>query len=254
FRRVLFRSLHDDIERFRRDRRREPRLREGFDRRGHRPRRCGLPYRHLPPPHRRVPSGRRPRVLRKLERLTEEMAPEFFSEVADLFTEPALLVRTDGRVLAVNRAAKRLGLVEEDSVGRPLAELTPMPAGEVDRFLRTAARSSNPSPGALVLRSPKGAQAKCRVFGAAISNGSRVSPPEQVLIRIVPPENAADSPFALLGRKIRELDAEIRERRRLEVGLRGERERLEVTLSSIGDGVIITDTTGRVEFLNAIAE
>src|SRR5690348_3381832 len=36
--------------------------------------------------------------------------------------------------------------------------------------------------------------------------------------------------------------------------LRRERETLEVTLKSIGDGVIVTDVTGRVTFLNTVAE
>jgi PAS domain S-box-containing protein len=36
--------------------------------------------------------------------------------------------------------------------------------------------------------------------------------------------------------------------------LHGEREQLRVTLASIGDGVIVTDTEGRVRFLNAVAE
>jgi PAS domain S-box-containing protein len=47
---------------------------------------------------------------------------------------------------------------------------------------------------------------------------------------------------------------DLRERRRALAVLRGERERFRVTLASIGDAVIVTDTSGRVTFLNTVAE
>ncbi|MGH7790280.1 MAG: CHASE3 domain-containing protein [Candidatus Binatia bacterium] len=47
---------------------------------------------------------------------------------------------------------------------------------------------------------------------------------------------------------------EMIERQRAHEALRGERERLQVTLRSIGDAVITTDAEGRVTFLNPVAE
>jgi diguanylate cyclase (GGDEF)-like protein/PAS domain S-box-containing protein len=47
---------------------------------------------------------------------------------------------------------------------------------------------------------------------------------------------------------------DVTERKQAEMALFNEKERLLVTLASIGDGVITTDNTGRVNFLNPVAE
>ncbi|MEW5724518.1 MAG: ATP-binding protein, partial [Thermodesulfobacteriota bacterium] len=52
----------------------------------------------------------------------------------------------------------------------------------------------------------------------------------------------------------RQLQAEIEERARAEASLFMEKERLAVTLRSIGDGVITTDTAGRVVLTNQVAD
>jgi diguanylate cyclase (GGDEF)-like protein/PAS domain S-box-containing protein len=57
-----------------------------------------------------------------------------------------------------------------------------------------------------------------------------------------------------LGETVCELKAEVAERRRIEKTLFDEKERIRVTLASIGDGVIATDVDGRVEYLNPSAE
>lgn len=57
-----------------------------------------------------------------------------------------------------------------------------------------------------------------------------------------------------LGETVSELQKEITERRRAEETLFFEKERIQVTLASIGDAVITTDVAGRVNYLNPSAE
>jgi diguanylate cyclase (GGDEF)-like protein/PAS domain S-box-containing protein len=52
----------------------------------------------------------------------------------------------------------------------------------------------------------------------------------------------------------RELLIEIKKRRRVEESLFHEKERLQTTLASIGDGVVITDAQAVIEYLNLVAE
>lgn len=181
------------------------------------------------------------------------MTAEDFLEIADFFPQAAFLVGADGRVLAANRSAERAGFGPSLVTGRTLAELSETPADEIDAWLRAARRSREPIPGALVLRTAGGVRVSCSVLGAAL-RAAGGGPPAEIMVRIAGAEDPSREGYLLLDQKIRELDQEIQSRRGLELALREERERLEVTLSSIGDGVIITDTKGKVEFLNAVAE
>jgi len=57
-----------------------------------------------------------------------------------------------------------------------------------------------------------------------------------------------------LDRAVKSLRAEIEDRKAAESGLADEKNRLAVTLRSIGDGVIATGTDGRIEMMNRAAE
>ena len=59
---------------------------------------------------------------------------------------------------------------------------------------------------------------------------------------------------AALSRAVEELRLEVDERTRAETTLAEQSARLDVTLRSIGDGVIVTDASGRVTFVNGAAE
>jgi two-component system cell cycle sensor histidine kinase/response regulator CckA len=64
---------------------------------------------------------------------------------------------------------------------------------------------------------------------------------------------AAQRALAMADERGRQLEAEIQQRRLAEESERLQRQWLEVTLASIGDGVIAADTEGRIAFLNQTA-
>ena len=73
------------------------------------------------------------------------------------------------------------------------------------------------------------------------------------MLRLLPREEST-ARFAALNRRLDDLSREVARRRRTEAELRGQREWLRVTLTSIGDAVIATDAAGRAAFLNPAAE
>ncbi|HMB02176.1 MAG TPA: ATP-binding protein, partial [Isosphaeraceae bacterium] len=181
------------------------------------------------------------------------MSIEAFLQFADLLAEATLLVSGSGEILAANRSvAGRLGLDPAALRGRPLLNLVAGPPNPVARYLRACARTREMVPGALVVRAGDGRMIACRVEGAALQPRSGTDA-ALILLRLFP-KDAHPSQFALLNQRIDELSKEVAKRRRAEEQLREQREWLRVTLSSIGDGVIATDTRGRVTFMNPIAE
>jgi PAS domain S-box-containing protein len=174
-----------------------------------------------------------------------------FSRVIDLLPEPTLIVTGGGVVLAANpAAADRLGLVPAEVAGRRLCDLAADPPADVAAYLRSCARSGQRVIGSVELTA--GGRHRCRAEGAVLR--PRAGEEEAlVLLRLAPHEESAGR-FVLLNQRIDELNREVTRRRRAEEELRAQREWLRVTLTSIGDAVIATDTAGVVTFLNPRAE
>ena len=141
----------------------------------------------------------------------------------DFLQEPTFILAGSGEILAANRAAR--GLVGDDAVGRPLADLAASPAEEVRAYLGRCSGVTQPLIGALALRDARGGTPRYRVYGARLQgDGSRLA------LRCVPAETGA---FSVLARKVQELNAEIHERRRTQAGLEDALRRNETLLREL---------------------
>jgi PAS domain S-box-containing protein len=181
--------------------------------------------------------------------MTEE---ESFLKVADLLPEPMMLVTADGMILAANRACgERLGTFPEPLQGNRLQDFTSDPPAEVAVYLRDCSRSRQLVLGAL--RFPASSSSAVWRCEGEVYRPRKEGEPALLLLRLQPRESVVQR-FLLLNQRVDALNREIVRRREVEAALRDQREWLRVTLESIGDAVIATDSLGRVTFLNPTAE
>ncbi len=175
-----------------------------------------------------------------------------FRAIADCFPDAALLLARDGEILAANRSFLRFGFRWEGLEHRSLRDFVETPRGEIDDYLHACSRSGEPVIGAMHLRKPDGEIVEVRCNGRTVS-GDPYADSRLLLIRFTT-RRKSNEKFAALDRKIDELTVEIRRRIGVENELKKQRESLEITLASIGDGVIVADAEGRLTFLNPAAE
>jgi two-component sensor histidine kinase len=123
--------------------------------------------------------------------------------VIDALPEPAFLLAAEGRILAVNRAAR--GLLGPDAGSGHLADRLVTAAADLSRYLDRARKTSSPLPGALTFRTG-GAEARFRVHCCRLSLGAGEA---MLLLRCVDPR---DDRFSILAVRVRQLDAELRRR------------------------------------------
>jgi PAS domain S-box-containing protein len=179
--------------------------------------------------------------------------PPAFDRLAELLPEPMVLVSTDGIVQAANRAFA--ALLSRESVSptrRSLEDLGWSRADGWSEYLRRCARTASFTVGAATHRQTDGVDVSYRCEGALYA--PRAAERGAVVLLRFRPKASSSSRFVALTQQIGELSAEIARRQRAEAEARRQRELLHVTLSSIGDAVIATDRSGRVTFMNDVAE
>ncbi|MEP1215710.1 MAG: EAL domain-containing protein [Marinobacter sp.] len=163
-----------------------------------------------------------------------------------LVPEPLLLLSGQGEVVDANLAARKIfhGLGN----GMELHDLVIDPA-KLESSIRNWARSGDFIRGQVVIKGPEGE--RYTTYGARLP-GERGSV-TQIIVRCRA-ESAANQRFVELTQRVSALKREVSRRQQMESQLFAEKELAQVTLKSIGDAVITTDTEGRVNYLNPIAE
>lgn len=132
--------------------------------------------------------------------------------LADAFGEPLLVLRTDGTVLLGNRAARAL---LGDLAGANLATFTSGGADRLRGYLKRCSGSRSATIGKMVLRGADGCEHAFRCHGSLL-NPRTDSEPASILVRLAgPPEER----FSALTRQVRDLNAEVRRRRRVQMTL-----------------------------------
>lgn len=148
-------------------------------------------------------------------------------------SEDAILSKDlNGIVTSWNQSAQRMfGYTEEEMVGQPVLKLYPPGReGEMSEILGRIKRGEQVEHYRTVRRTKDGT-----LLDVSLS---------------VSPLRDEDGEIVGASKIVRDITAEVEAQKEVLV----QRERLRVTLESIGDGVVSTDALGRVSFLNPVAE
>jgi len=158
--------------------------------------------------------------LRETQRQQSEQL-HFTRQLIDALPLPVFVRNAEGTCLDVNKEWERLFAAQASQVvGRPMAPgfcHLPAPAGQ-----------------------PGASEIQVRPAGHALRDMAYYQAP------FTTANGAAAGTIGTL--------VDITERKRAQEALRAEKERAEVTLASIGDGVITTDANGRIESINEAAQ
>jgi len=164
-----------------------------------------------------------------------------------------LLVSDHGEIIEVNKhALSILDLQRSQLKQQSLAQLCQISREQTKKELHFCARSGSPIP--LALKFPQGQDynKRIRCEGNLLYPKSDKNPP-LILIRLIL-SSKDNNQYNVLNVEIKKQVKALKELQHSREELINEKERALVTLQSIGDGVITTDTNGIVESINTAAE
>ncbi|WP_343861557.1 PAS domain-containing hybrid sensor histidine kinase/response regulator [Aliiglaciecola litoralis] len=179
------------------------------------------------------------------------MSIQHYQRVLTLLPEAALLVDTSGKILAYNTGAATL-FGGFESISNSLFDLLSDDTHpEIQSYLRLCARNRQPVVGSIRCN----AQANpltLTSYGAVLEPRSKDH--EAIVLLRLKAKQDSSFRFLSLQKQIEDLNREIARRLHAERELKNQSNWLQVTLSSIGDGVLIADEQAKVTFLNPVAE
>jgi diguanylate cyclase (GGDEF)-like protein/PAS domain S-box-containing protein len=182
------------------------------------------------------------------------MDVDSFLQLADTLPEALLLLDTSGDILAVNRKAIRfLETSPDDLKGKQLADFLENSSENLQQTMRHWSRSRAPIPATIKWKHvphEEVSNIQCQGFLLKPAKGDDRA---WLVLRCVLGRSITRQ-FKDLTAELERYKAVLRKLNVSRKALAQEHERALVTLHSIGDAVITTDSHGRVEYLNPIAE
>jgi hypothetical protein len=168
-------------------------------------------------------------------------AADHFGRFSSLFLDPLLLVSRDADISGANRAAllKVLG-GRNVAAKQNLTELIEDSPEKFLTYLRLCARSGDPLPGVLTLRS-RDHDSGSRTFRCSGSAYEAHDDGEPLVVLRLTPKESSVHRFVAMNEQIEQLTREVARRVRAEREVSTQREMLRVTLASIAYGVITND-------------
>ena len=178
-------------------------------------------------------------------------ARDYINNIVASMVDALIVVAPDGTIQTVNAATCfLLDYKEEELTGQPLHTVLArelLPAEDLEELAeREAIRDLN-----VEFKTRRGENIPMSISGAAMHDQTGKPLATILVARDI---REMTQMVANLNSINRQLSEEVAERTQAENALAAEKERLAVTLRSIGDGVITTDTQGRVVLLNKVAE
>lgn len=174
-----------------------------------------------------------------------------FLQLADALPEALILLTGEGEIIAANKKASEFFQLERSALtGCRLQDFTDSQPDKITSSLRAWSRSRTAVPAAIHWKLKGTQNWRCQGFLLTPATSTEKA---QLVLRCIPGKQIA-SEFIALNRELEKQQITLRKLLANREQLEKEHELALVTLQSIGDAVITTTNTGRVEYLNPIAE